>query len=90
MDNQILSVNTLGLVAGIFTTIAFIPQLFKIWISKSAKDVSIGMFSLFILGVTLWCIYGWEIHSFPVLIANSITLILTILILTLKIYYEKK
>ena len=90
MDNQIFSVNTLGLVAGIFTTIAFIPQLFKIWVSKSAKDVSIGMFSLFILGVTLWCIYGWEIHSIPVMAANIITFILSTLILILKIIFDSR
>ena len=86
--NQIDISDGLGLFAGILTTIAFVPQLIKIWSSKSAKDVSIITFTLFIIGVSLWCAYGWLIDSKPVIIANFITFILALLILTLKIFFE--
>ncbi len=82
------SIDILGFCAGIFTTIAFLPQVLKTWNSKSAEDVSLIMFILFILGVLLWCIYGFEIHSTPVIIANVITFILAAIILVLKLIFE--
>ena len=78
-----------GFTAAILTTIAFIPQLIKTWTEKSAKNVSKSTLILFIIGVFLWIIYGWETHSAPVIAANIITFILNCFILTLKIYYEK-
>ncbi len=79
-----------GFVAAILTTIAFLPQLIKTWKEKSAKNVSTSMLILFICGVFLWIIYGWETHSKPVIIANIITFILNSIILFLKLFYEKK
>ena len=81
-------VDLLGFLAGIFTTIAFIPQVLKTWNSKSAEDVSLLMFIFFLLGVLLWCVYGWEIHSIPVIIANIITFLLALSIVVLKLIYE--
>ncbi len=83
-----ISIESIGYMAAVLTTIAFVPQLIKTWVSKSADDVSLVMFILFITGVILWCIYGWEIHAFPVIIANIVTCILATLILSLKIYFE--
>ncbi len=85
--NNLTSIDLLGLIAGTFTTIAFLPQLIKTWNSKSAEDISLGMFLLFSLGVALWGVYGFEIHSIPVIIANLVTFLLTLSILGLKIYY---
>ncbi len=82
------SIEALGFFAGVFTTVSFLPQVIKTWKSKSADDVSFLMFILFISGVFLWCIYGWEIKSSPIIIANSITFILAGSILVLKIIYE--
>tara|TARA_B100000029_G_C17586850_1_gene961366 strand:- start:1508 stop:1816 length:309 start_codon:yes stop_codon:yes gene_type:complete len=86
--DKLNSIETLGFFAGVFTTVSFLPQVIKTWKSKSADDVSVLMFILFISGVFLWCIYGWEIHSSPIIIANSITFILAGSILFLKIRYE--
>jgi len=88
--DQLMSPDTLGLLAGAWTTIAFMPQLIKTWQTQSAKDVSVGMFLLFGLGVALWGIYGWEIHAFPIILANSITFILALAILILKIIFDNK
>ena len=54
--NQLNSTKLLGFLAGIFTTIAFPPQVIKTWNAKSAEDFSLIMFILFILGVVLWCL----------------------------------
>ena len=83
------SMDLLGLVAGTLTTIAFVPQLIKVWTSKSAKDISYVMFILFVTGIVLWEIYGWGIHSFPVILFNVITFVLGITILVLKFIFDR-
>ena len=78
----------LGWIAGTLTTIAFFPQLLKTWTTKSAKDVSLVMMVTFCLGVFLWLVYGITINAMPVVVTNSIALILSLLILILKIRYR--
>ena len=77
----------IGLIAGLLTTIAFIPQLAKTWKSKSAKDVSLVMFMTFTTGVLLWLIYGVLIQAPPLIAANVVTLLLAAAILGLKVRY---
>ena len=80
----------LGLSAGFLTTISFVPQVVKTWRSKSAADISTSMFALFSLGLILWLIYGFYLQSLPIILANSITLVLTAIILILKYHYAFK
>jgi MtN3 and saliva related transmembrane protein len=80
--------NLLGLVAGSFTTVAFIPQVVKTWQSKSAGDLSAGMFLIFSTGVFLWLLYGITIGAMPVIIANAVTLFLALAIVALKLRYR--
>lgn len=77
----------LGLLAGTLTTIAFLPQLIQTWKTRSAKDVSLGMFLIFTTGVLLWVIYGLMIQSLPIFAANTVTLVLAGAILVLKLKY---
>jgi len=79
--------NIIGIVAGIFTTLAFLPQVIKTWKMKETKDLSLGMFLMFTLGVLLWLIYGIMINSMPVILANAGTIILAGIILFFKIKY---
>lgn len=81
-------INTLGLVAGAFTTLAFVPQVAKTWRSKYTRDISLGMFAIFSVGVLLWLLYGIQIGSTPIVIANGITLGLSVTILLFKIKYK--
>ncbi|HEY9782322.1 MAG TPA: SemiSWEET transporter [Leptolyngbyaceae cyanobacterium] len=81
-------ITILGLVAGALTTIAFLPQLFKTWKSKSAKDVSLETLAIFSFGVLLWLIYGIYLHALPIILANLLTLIFNLIILGLKIKYR--
>ncbi len=78
-------VEWIGSAAGILTTIAFIPQVVKTWRSGSAEDISLGMFLLFTTGVLLWLIYGLALQAMPIIAANSVTLLLALTILTLKV-----
>jgi MtN3 and saliva related transmembrane protein len=79
----------IGLLAGTLTTVAFIPQVIKIWRTKKADDISISMFLIFTVGVGLWMIYGIQIASLPVMLANAVTMILALIILILKYSYRK-
>ena len=78
-----------GFLAALLTTIAFLPQLYKTWRTKSADDVSLFMLILFITGLICWIIYGLKINSVPILIANIVTFIFNFLILILKISYSE-
>lgn len=81
-------VTLLGLAAATLTTSAFLPQLIKTWKSKSAKDVSLQMLIIFCSGVFLWLVYGIYLKSLPIILANLLTLIFNLIIVTLKIKYE--
>ena len=82
------SANTLGLIAGALTTVAFIPQVVKIWKSRHTQDISLGMFSIFSVGVFLWLLYGIQLGALPVILANGITLVLSLTILAFKLKYK--
>ncbi|MEP6888814.1 MAG: SemiSWEET transporter [Nitrospirales bacterium] len=77
----------IGLLAGTLTTLAFVPQLTKTWKSKSAQDISLGMFLTFCSGVLLWLVYGILMDALPIIMANTVTLILSSAILMLKLKY---
>jgi MtN3 and saliva related transmembrane protein len=81
-------VELLGLSAGTCTTIAFLPQVIKTWKSRSAKDLSLGMFSFFCFGVLLWLVYGIFQHDVPVIAANFITLMLASTLLFFKLRFK--
>ena len=82
-------INLFGFSAALLTTIAFLPQLYKTWKTKSADDVSLTMLISFIIGLICWIIYGLKINSIPILISNIITFIFNFSILILKITYSK-
>jgi MtN3 and saliva related transmembrane protein len=84
------TIQMLGLVAGSLTTAAFLPQVIKTWKTRSAKDLSLGMFSLFCLGVALWLVYGIMVNDVPVIAANLITLMLASTLLFFKLRWRNQ
>jgi MtN3 and saliva related transmembrane protein len=82
------TITILGLTAALFTTVSLFPQLYRVAKTKSAKDISTGMFMLFSGGVFLWFIYGLFIHDYPIIFANSIAFIVAMAILCLKLKYK--
>lgn len=79
-----------GLLAGTLTTISFLPQVLKTWKSKSAKDISLGMFLTFCIGVLLWIVYGVAVSDIPVILTNAATLVLAGTVLWLKFKYNNQ
>jgi MtN3 and saliva related transmembrane protein len=75
----------LGFFAAFCTTIAFIPQAVKVYKYKHTKDISLGMFTLLNFGFILWLWYGLSIGSYPIIIANAVTMVFAIYILVTKV-----
>jgi len=78
-------IEAVGGIAGLLTTIAFLPQVVRTWTTKSAGDISFAMLTIFAVGVALWFAYGLMIVSWPVIGANGVTLLLVLTILGLKV-----
>lgn len=77
----------IGGIAATLTTCSFIPQVLRVWRTKHTKDISLLMYSLFTLGVALWLVYGVLLDAWPIIIANSITLLLAGTVLVLKLRF---
>lgn len=78
----------IGYLAATLTTAAFVPQAWQSWRTRDLRGVSLGMYSVFALGVALWLAYGWRLQAWPIVIANVITLALALWILALKLKYR--
>ncbi|HWS40080.1 MAG TPA: SemiSWEET transporter [Arenimonas sp.] len=76
-----------GYLAAFLTTISFIPQVIQVWRSKHTKDISLGMYSIFTLGIVVWLTYGILLNSWPIIIANTITVFLAGSVLAMKLKY---
>ena len=82
------SIEILGLVAGTITSVTFLPQVVKIWQTKSAKDLSLMMLLLLMLGVVLWLIYGLVIMSAAIIYTNSMVLTMSLIMLYFKLKFK--
>jgi MtN3 and saliva related transmembrane protein len=75
----------LGFLAAVCTTASFVPQVWHILKTRDTRALSLMMYLLFTVGVVLWLVYGIMIGSAPVIVANGITLVLALVILTCKV-----
>lgn len=80
----------IGTLAGIFTTIAAVPQIFRAWKTKKVDDVSPKMFLVLTIGVSLWTVYGIMKQDAPIIITNGISTLLNITMLVLILKFKKK
>ncbi len=82
------TITVIGLIAAAFTTVALLPQLMKVWKTKSTKDISTGMFALYCGGLFLWFVYGLYINDLPIILANSLAFVQALAILMFKAKYK--
>jgi MtN3 and saliva related transmembrane protein len=82
------AITIIGLIAALFTTVSLLPQLIKVYKTKSSKDISTGMFTLFGAGVLLWFVYGIFVNDLPIIVANSLAFIQAAVILFFKAKYK--
>ncbi|WP_111706795.1 SemiSWEET family sugar transporter [Lutibacter citreus] len=78
----------IGLIAAALTTSAYVPQAYKTWKTKSAGNISLTMYLVMLSGVILWLIYGIHLNSLAMILANIVTIILTVLIIIFKLKYK--
>lgn len=72
------------------TTLAFLPQVLKVWRTRSARDISLAMYVVFCAGVGLWLAYGILIGSRPLLTANGVTFALAASVLVMKLAWRDR
>jgi len=77
----------IGLAAGFLTTVAFVPQVTKVWKDRSAKELSLKTFVAFSSGVILWLVYGVMLGEFPMILWNAVTLALVGAIVAMKLKF---
>ncbi len=82
------SFEIIGLIAAVLTTSAYVPQAYKAWKTKSAGSVSLTMYLIMLVGITLWLVYGIHLNSLSMILANSATIILTLTIIYFKHKYK--
>ncbi|WP_433829950.1 SemiSWEET family sugar transporter [Flavobacterium anhuiense] len=83
-------IDVLGLFAGACITLSTVPQIIKVWKTKKVKEISLRMFSILTFGIALWIVYGILKKDFPIIITNSISLVLNLIMVYFIIYFEKE
>jgi len=81
-------IDSIGFMAAIGTTIAQVPQVYKVFKSKQTHDISLYMYIISTIGVALWLIYGILKKDFPLILANAVTFILVTTVLIYKLKYK--
>ncbi|MDI1260053.1 SemiSWEET transporter [Aquabacterium sp.] len=82
-------VETIGSAAAVLTTGSFIPQALLTFRTRDVSGISLGMYSAFTLGVGLWLLYGLALGSWPMTVANLVTLSLAVAILGMKLRFRR-
>lgn len=78
----------IGTIAAILTTLSLLPQAYQVIKTKDTSSISLGMYTMFVFGVFLWIIHGWNIQDYNLIGANTITFVFASIILTYKIIYK--
>ena len=92
MNNFIFTaswIDIVGSLAAILTTASFLPQAWHSFKTKDVSGVSLGMYSVFTVGVALWLVYGLLLRAWPIVVANVITLGLAMAILGMKVVFGR-
>jgi MtN3 and saliva related transmembrane protein len=82
-----MNVDLIGSVASALTTIAFVPQVWRVWRTRSAHDLSLPMYLIFTSGVVLWLLYGLLLGAMPIIVGNVVTLFLAGTVLAMKLKF---
>jgi MtN3 and saliva related transmembrane protein len=86
-DNARMNVEWIGYTAAILTSISFIPQAVMTIRTRNTRGISRGMYLMFTVGVALWLAYGIALGSWPMILANVVTLVLAATILVFKLRF---
>jgi MtN3 and saliva related transmembrane protein len=90
MTSAAVAIETIGYIAAALTTLSFAPQAWLTFRTRDVSGVSLGMHSAMVSGVALWLVYGLRIGSWPLVMANSVTLSLAGSILLMKLRGDRR
>ena len=82
-----MNADLIGSLASTLTTIAFVPQVWRAWKTRSARDLSLPMYLIFTTGVVLWFVYGLLLGAVPIIVGNAVTLVLAGAVLAMKVKF---
>lgn len=83
-----LYVEIIGICAGVCTTVSFVPQVIKILKTRQTKDISLTMYIVLTAGIFLWLIYGSFLRRVPIIMANSASFVLCLMVILAKLKYK--
>ena len=81
-------IEAVGMVAAVLTTISFVPQVWHSFKTRDVSGISLTMYSIFTVGIALWLVYGIYLNLLPVIIANSVILLLSLVLLYFKFAFK--
>ena len=84
-----LEIEIIGLIAATFTTMAFVPQVLKIWKKRDATGVSVSMYVIMFIGICIWLVFGILIDSIAVITANAVSGVLQLFIIIFSLIHRK-
>jgi len=79
-----------GHVGAFLSSITFIPQVYKVWKTKSVQDLSLAMMLIVASSTLIWLVYGIALMLWPVILANGFIFFLSLLLIYFKFAYSKK
>ena len=82
-----MNIDLIGMVAGTLSTVAFVPQVWRVWKTRSARDLSLPMYLIFTAGVALWFVYGLLLGAVPIIACNGLTLLLAGTVVAMKLKF---
>lgn len=83
-------IELIGYIAASLTTASFVPQALLIYRTRNVTGISLGMYSAFTVGISLWLAYGLLLRAWPIVVANLVTLVLALIILSMKLRYSSE
>ncbi|WP_424191770.1 SemiSWEET transporter [Ampullimonas aquatilis] len=83
------SLDMLGLVATCFTTYSFVPQVWRTWKTRDVSGISLSSYLIITVGLFLWLVYGYLKSDLPLIVANSVMVVLTAAITIMKLRFTE-
>ena len=83
-------VEVAGHTGAFLSSITFIPQVYKVWQTKSVGDLSLAMLLIVFTSTLIWLVYGFALDLWPVILCNSVICLLSVLLVYFKFAYQKK
>ena len=83
-------IELIGHAGAFLTSVTFIPQVYKVWQTKSVNDLSLTMLFIILSSTMVWLVYAFALSLLPVILANSIVFVLDVMLIYFKLAYGKK